>query len=124
MVLNWNKPERAYPIEDWKGFAADSAPPGVYTPNMSDADARKLNAKLVGHKSGHPQVEIRTSKFGSQLLVIVSINKNIKYKGYEDKCNVRISANGPVKFSFENWAELQEAVEEAKVKLKQVNEGK
>lgn len=123
-MLTWDKPEKKMSVEDWKGISADSTPPGVYTPNMSDEDAKKWRAKLTGQRSGCPQVEIRSSKGGSQLLCIVSIDKKIKYKPTRwrpfDECNVRISTNGPLMFSFEDWAELNAAIDEAKIKLLEI----
>ncbi len=104
-------------VESWKSISADGAPPGTYTPNMSREDAAKWNAKLCGHRSGHPQVEIRSSRGGSQLLVIVSLEANIKYQGRTSQCNVRMSANGPLHFSFDDWQNLNLAIEEAKEKL-------
>ena len=49
-VLDWDKPGRVVSIEEWKGISADSAPPGVYTPNMSDEDMKKSfpNSTTVG----------------------------------------------------------------------------
>lgn len=37
-LLMWEKPERVMSKEAWKGISADSAPPGVYIPNMSNED--------------------------------------------------------------------------------------
>ncbi len=116
-LLVWDKLPKKMPVEDWKTISADGAPPGVYSPNLSREDAQKWRAKLCGHKSGHPQVEIRTSKGGCQLLIIVSVQGNIKYQGRIEECNVRISSNGPVQFRFEDFEEMKVAVAEAAVKL-------
>ncbi len=63
------------PVKDWKKISADSAPPGVYTPNMNEDDKLRWKAKLVGKRGGIKQVEIRkTTTNGTQLLIIVSMD--------------------------------------------------
>ena len=59
-VLMWEKPEKVMSVEAWKSISACGAPPGVYTPNMSEEDMFKWKAKLVG-KLGEIEevVEIR-----------------------------------------------------------------
>ena len=119
-VLCWDKPKRAMPVEDWKGISADSAPPGVYVPNMSDADRKKWKAKLVGTKTGHPQVEIRKSA-GSEMLIIVSLKgvREVSHRGdrIHKGVNIKMSMNGPAMLSFQDAADLQLAINEAHQKL-------
>lgn len=57
-ILSWEKPPRRTSVENWKSISADGAPPGVYSPNMSQEDRLKWKAKLVGKKGGIKQVEI------------------------------------------------------------------
>ena len=73
-VLMWEKPEKIMSIEDWKAISADSAPPGVYVPNMSERDRQRWKATLKGTKLGRPWIEIRksTREWGTQMLIIVS----------------------------------------------------
>jgi hypothetical protein len=123
MPLMWDKPARKMPVETWKNISADDAPPGVYIPNMSDEDADKFRGKLCGTKSGKPRVEIRTSRGGSQLLCqvsLVGISDNEWEERRGEKWNVRISSNGPVKLSFDDWNELNQCIAEAKAKLENV----
>ena len=58
-VVMWDKPKQVISKEEWKNISADSAPPGVYTSNMSDEDAATWKGKIVGAKLGCPQVELR-----------------------------------------------------------------
>lgn len=118
-ILCWDKPERAMSKEKWASLSADGAPPGVYVPNMSDADAAKWKAKLVGTKVPPARVEIR-KEADALVLIIVSLGEPYvyKYKRAEmEGQNVRISMNGPAAFTFEEFAEMQQAVAEAKVIL-------
>ncbi len=117
-VLCWDKPKKAIPKEDWMSLSADIAPPGVYSPNMSDTDRDKWKAKLVGHKVGHPCVEIRKAA-GALMVIVVSLKGRIKNKWaqIEEDTNVRISANGPIQLTFDGWQEMKRAVEEARERL-------
>lgn len=56
-ILCWDKPKKKVSTEEWESITADSAPPGVYSPNMSDVDKEKWKAKKIGGKN--PRVEIR-----------------------------------------------------------------
>lgn len=116
-VLSWDKPERAVSTEEWASWQADSAPPGTYVPNMSDADVRKWKAKRVGFKAGHPQIEIRKDS----TVIVVSLGGGYKYKYYtpdETKgTNVHIATAGPIRWTFEEFTELQQAVDEARAIL-------
>lgn len=117
MPLSWDKPPRAIPIEKWKAISADSAPPGVYTPNMSDEDARKWKAKLVRPKTGSARVEVRKSfiyhgpthrqSTYAQMLMVVE-------GAMEGNDKIRVSTNGPMTMSYEDVAEFHNAVIEAR----------
>lgn len=116
MILSWDKPEKVMSTEEWQRISADSAPPGVYTPNMSTVDMAKWKAKYVSGKN--PRVEIRKTVIGpfrptkmpspwetlrnvAQLLVVV------------DAATVRMSANGTADFEGWEFDQLHEAVAEA-----------
>lgn len=121
MILSWEKPEKIMSTGEWQAISADSAPPGVYTPNMSQEDMRRWKAKYVGGKN--PRVEIRKTVLGpfrpapanqawleqtrnsAQLLVIV------------DATTVRVSANGTADFEGWEFDQLHEVVAEARLIL-------
>lgn len=94
--------------------AGDSAP---YESNISEQDRLKFRAKHI--KGADERVEIRTGQFGSETLVIVC--KNAKHHGryfaYDDHENIRISANGKMHFTFNDFALLNQAVQEARAVL-------
>ena len=35
-ILMWDKPNKKLSRKEWEAKSADGAPPGVYSPNMSD----------------------------------------------------------------------------------------
>jgi hypothetical protein len=125
MLLRWDKPEKIMSVEAWKDLSADSAPPGVYMPNMSQADAESWKAKLVGHKVGRPHVEIRKTVRGVQLFLIVSQGKGYKYKYYvpdihaDDQhtgtigINIHISTNGALQMTFVEFDAMKQVINEA-----------
>ena len=102
VILDWSKQPKKMSTREWMSISADCAPPGVYTPNMSDEDARKWRAKKIG--GADPRVEIRTLR-GSQMLIIVRPSQ------------VRISMNGPVELDGDAWTDFKYAVEEAQAVL-------
>ncbi len=119
-VLTFAKPKRAQSVEAWKSISADGAPPGVYTPNMSEKDQERWRAKLVGTKSGELRIEIRSSKSGSQMVIIVAGAKQVELSRNQyrrttlDPYEIKMSANGPLWFKVEVWKELKAAVQEAR----------
>lgn len=118
-VLMWDKPAKIMTEEERAAaYQADGAPPGVYVPNMSDEDRRRWKAKKIG--GDHPRVEIRKDTF----VVIVSLGGGYHYKHYKPKqtegVNIHIAAAGPIMLTFEEWAEFQQAVQEAREALETV----
>jgi hypothetical protein len=124
-TIMWDKPKKIMSEEEWKSITADSAPAGVYTPNMSEEDKYKWKGKLIRGKC--PRVELRKTcrksnnrdggKWTSvycQLLVVVSF-KDID--GMYD-CNVRMSMNGKCGMSMDEFLEFNLAVDEAKAVLR------
>jgi hypothetical protein len=99
-VLRWDKPVRAMTDEEWRAISADSAPPGVYVPNMSQADRLAWKARAIRGKD--TRVEIRKSTQATQVLIIVR-------RGPQ----VRMSMNGPAEFTVTEWYELGRVVAEA-----------
>lgn len=104
-VLVWAKPAKVMTDEEWRSISADSAPPGVYVPNMSDASRRAWKAKAIGGRD--PRVEIRKTADGTQVLTIVRPE------------SVRMSMNGPATFTRQEWDELRIAVAEAVTALEE-----
>ena len=117
-ILMWEQPEKAMPVEHWQNIVADSAPPGVYSPNMSSEDMERWKAKLVGTTNGFPRVEIRKS-VGVQMLIIVSLGQGFKqkYKSMPEGSNVQISMNGAAALTWDEWADFYHAILEAKIAL-------
>jgi len=121
MLLRWDKPEKIMSVEAWKDISADSAPPGVYTPNMSKADAESWKAKLVGHKVGRPHVEIRRTFRSVRLFLLVSLGKGYKYRTYGRGSgaydtvgiNIHMSCNGALQMTFTEFHALQQVINEA-----------
>jgi hypothetical protein len=130
-VLDWNKPERAMPVEQWQAISADGAPPGVWTPNMSDQDRERWKAKLVGVRKGEPQVEIRKSTPGGQMVIIVGL-RAYTFKHYSPDArgyantqgkNLHISHSGPAIMTFADFEQLAQAVAEARQVLELISAG-
>jgi hypothetical protein len=106
-ILDWSRPPKAMTTQEWQAISADSAPPGVWTPNMSREDALKWKARRIGGDT--PRVEIRKTVTGgshyAQLLVVVTLE------------DVTMSMNGRAKFSMREFTELDQAVSEAHDRL-------
>lgn len=133
-ILMWETPKKAMSTEDWKNHAGfDGGPVGGYVPNVSAEHLGRWRAKLVGKTTSSPQVEIRTSAGGAQLLIIVNLGGGYKYKGYVRKgenptggwrlgqetggINIHMALNGGVQFTFEEMDQMHQAVAEAKAFL-------
>lgn len=128
-ILMWDKPKKVKSKEEWAndgGF--EDGPTGGYIPNMSDADQARWKAKLVGTKTGFPQVEIRKTTKGAQMLIIVNLGAGYNYKYYKavpDKSwgsstkgiNLHVALNGPAQMTFQDMDEMYQAVQEAKAAL-------
>jgi len=99
-VLMWDKPAKVMTTGEWQAISADSAPPGVYVPDMSEADQAAWKAKAVRGKDS--RVEIRKTAAGTQVLIIVRPGPA-----------VRMSMNGPAEFTAREWHELGQVVAEA-----------
>lgn len=69
-ILVWDKPPKTKTTEEHNDYyIADSAPPGVYVPNMSVEWQKAWKAKKIGGTD--PRVEIRKSTNGVQALIVV-----------------------------------------------------
>lgn len=120
MILSFAKPKKVMSSEDYASISADSAPPGVYSGNMSQADLLRWKAKLVGSRSGNHQIEIRTTEPAANLVVIVNgampnVEKRKTWLQREtEPFSIKLSANGPTFYDPNLWGRLMEAVREAR----------
>jgi ribosome-associated translation inhibitor RaiA len=131
-ILNWDKPKKAMSTKKWKGIVADGAPPGVYTPNMSQEDRLKWKAQYT--KGRIPKVTIKKSTInGTQVVIVVTLSGGFPVvedprwnpKGIErqsEKAKVRISQNGPAFYTFQEMQDMQAAIDEAKEVLQRNEE--
>lgn len=129
-ILYWDKPAPIMSAEERAAtYVADSAPPGVYVPNMSREDALRWKAKLTGHKAKppHPQVEIRRAG----LVIIVSLGGGYRYKFYGDPkrpylatdgVNIHLASSGPQQMTFDSFAEMVQAIAEAREYLENLED--
>lgn len=99
-ILYWQTPKKAMPREEWEKISADGAPPGVYVPNMSQADRERWKAKRIG--GADRRVEIRKTLGGTQMLMVVRPDGS-----------VRLSMNQGAQFSLDDLREFNYAVDEA-----------
>ena len=117
-ILSWDKPKKKMPVEEWKKISADGAPPGVYTPNMSQEDMFKWKAKHI--KGDDERVEIRKSfhwtnnkpypnqvNYSAQMLIV------IRKAPKNDQPEVLISTNGKMGMTLETCFDMNEAIKEA-----------
>lgn len=131
-ILAWEEPPRAMTQEEWESVTADGAPPGVYAPNMSQDWAQRWKARLAGQRTpGELRVEVRKTVTSpgtgrthrenpgnrlpahAQALILI----------YADG-EVRVSANGPMAFSPQDWRDLATAVTEARAALAAYQKGR
>jgi hypothetical protein len=135
-IVMWDKPKQVMSKEEWKGISADSAPPGVYSPNMNEEDMATWKGKVVGATLGHPQVELRKT-FGayfppepgefcghsctSNMVIILSKKGGFQYKQikreYSKDYNVLIAMNGNAVMTFAELDEMKKAIDEGVNKL-------
>lgn len=124
-IIYWEKPNRAMSVADWKNISADSAPPGVYTPNMSEEDQLKWKGKIIG--TDKPRVEVRKTFHSKKHFAHVLFT----FAPFEDESFI-ISTNGKISFSDKEFSEfpkvllevgmvLQELVDKLKIKLQDKN---
>lgn len=103
MILSFAKPKKVMSSEDYASISADSAPPGVYSGNMSTEDRHKWKAKLVGQKSKNYRIEIRSEAPLANVVIVVCgavpNPKKDKWGRLEWEPHVvKISSNGAMLF--------------------------
>lgn len=118
MILSFDKPKKVRPTEEHNSmYQADSAPPGVYVPNMSQEDMLKWKAKHI--KGQDERIEIRKSVSGAQVLIVVYKNRKESdwRNGVTGHESVQISANGKMQLTVAEWDEMYTAIAEARIIL-------
>lgn len=118
-LLSFEKPKKANSTEKHnENYQSDSGVAGTYVQNMSVADILKWKAKHI--KGEDERIEIRKTIEGVQLLVVVYKKENpVEWEDgnlkewYKRHQNVRMSMNGKLDMTWDNWWDLQEAVKEA-----------
>ena len=136
-LLMWEKPKKAMSHEEHvvaHGSSAEAA--GTYVPNMSDEDAGRWRARLAGQKKGPLRVEVRRTLNGAQIVLVVSEgniwpHREVWVDGGEDDdghyelrppdryANLKLTANGPLYATFEEWAEINAVIAEARAFLRE-----
>lgn len=138
-LLMWDAPKKVRTAaENREHYGFEDGPDGGYIPNMSDEDAQRWKAKITGQKRGTPQVEIRKTLGGTQVTIVVTLRGGYTYKNYvpmppvsnwtrshyTDDKHIHIAANGPMQLTHEQFAELGQAVAEAKARLEEIEREK
>ena len=131
-LLDFTKPAK---VDVGGGF--DGGPEGGYVPQMGKADAERWKAKQFNIGKENARIELRKTFTGvnngqgsTQVTMFVALDgwdfaakheyRRAKQAGdnwfHNDTqgLNVRMSMNGPLLMSFEQFAEINEIVEEAK----------
>lgn len=121
MLIDFTKPKK---VKVDYGF--EDGPDGGYMPQMSDDDAKRWKAKIINKGKENARIELRKSFDTAQVFIVVALDGwDLSSKfDYRDPprdyfvstrgLNVRMSMNGPLKLTFEQFAEFQQAVEEAR----------
>jgi len=118
-VLDFEKSKKVRTTEEHNEmFSSDSGVAGTYVPNMSKEDMNKWKAK---HITGEEErVEIRKTIEGVQLVIIVykkarPVKWNYKKQDEWNKRHqdVRMSMNGKLDLTWDDFWDMQEAVKEA-----------
>lgn len=127
MLLDFTEPKK---VKIDAGF--DGGPVGGYVPQMSDDDARRWKAKKVNIGKDDARIELRRSFKHSQVFIIVALDgwnlaakhearaKNPDGRWHHTDTrglNVRMSMNGPILTTFDDFAEINQIIEEAKAYL-------
>lgn len=125
-LLDFAKPTK---VDVGGGF--DGGPEGGYVPQMSKADAERWKAKQFNLGKENARIELRKNFGNTQVFIIVALDgwdlaakyeHRRPYKRGDDVCfhtdtrglNVRMSMNGPLLMTFDQFAEFSAIVEEAK----------
>lgn len=123
-LIDFNKPQKVRTTEVHNQMhSSDSGVAGTYVPNMSEADKNKWRGIHI--KGTDERIEIRKTIGGTQLLVI--IYKNVRFTDWrtnrdewtKSHNNVRMSMNGKLDMTFDEYDEMVKVIDEAKEILNQ-----
>ncbi len=120
-VLTFEVPKKLRSAEKHNEmFQSDSGIAGTFVPNMSKEDMNLWKAKHI--KGDDERIEIRKTLDGVQLLIVI-YKKSKVVKWNKGNCNhdeynkrhgnVRMSMNGKLDMSMDDYWDLTEAVKEA-----------
>ena len=126
-LLDFAKPQKLRSSEEHADMhSSDTGIAGTYVPNMSEEDQNRWKAKLINKGKDDARVEVKKTFNGVQVVIIVALDgwnygsekrDNRGWGGTTRGLNVRMSANGAIKATFEQFAEIQAAVAEARAAL-------
>jgi hypothetical protein len=100
--------------------SSDSGVAGTYVPNMSEEDTKKWRGKHIKGQRIDERIEIRKTIGGTQLLVVVYKEKRFTHwkvnqaEWYKNHNNVRLSMNGKLDMTFDEYDEFVKVIAEAK----------
>jgi hypothetical protein len=119
MILDFEKPQKIRSTDKHNEmFSSDSGVAGTYVPNMSEDDTKKFKAKHI--TGDHERVEIRVS-MGVNVVIIVykkpypvkwDYTKQDEYR--KRHLDIQFSVNGKLDITFDQWSNINQAIEEAK----------
>lgn len=139
-ILMWEKPEKIMTTESWRAsHSSDCDVPGTYTPNMSPEDEKRWKARLIG-KGEFARVEIR--RLGAVVTVALGAGFGSKKEPvYKDGewppthhkkieplpetvgVNVQIKTGRVIDLTWNQLAELNSAIKEAREALEKLAKG-
>ena len=126
-LLDFSKPQK---VNIEAGF--DGGPDGGHVPQMSSSDAQRWKAKRFNKGKEDDRIELRKSFGAVQVMIIVALDGWNLSKKYEKReahvqgngwhtdtrgLNVRMSMNGSLLLTFEQFAEFDTIVNEARTLL-------
>lgn len=116
-ILNFDKTKKVRSTEKHNEmFQSDSGIAGTYVSNMTKEDMESWKAKHI--KGDDERIEIRKTISGVQLLIVVykksikTISNNWRDK-QKDHNDVRISMNGKLDMTYDEYYDMYEAIREA-----------
>ena len=129
MILDFTPPKKAQSSADHaNSYGFDGGPPGGFVPNVARSDLRKFRAKHFNKGKENARIEIKHSDRNSTQIALVVGLDGWDYAGdnretpkigqtiqmsHTKGLNVRMSANGSMRFTIEEWLMLTGAVQEA-----------
>jgi hypothetical protein len=119
-ILDFEKPKKIHSTKEHnKMYSSDSGIDGTYVPNMSKEDTLKWKAKYITGED--ERIEIHKTIDGVQVVIIVYkktrpvLKYDYKKKEEWDKRhqNVKMSMNGKLDMTWDNWFDMEQAIREA-----------